>query len=567
MKGQDRSSMRKTNKGIVIRSAGHAFILLLLVPAYLSAQEVINKEVVVVKPYEPILNDAFKINLMPDLKDSAVLAPDFDYHITSRPLIGEYAIRPIQAAKMEAEPLSELYNTYVKVGFGNYITPMLQLGLNSLREKNYTAGLLVSHMSSQGKVTLDNDQKVFAGYSDTDAKLFGKRIMKKSVLTGDVGFGTNTRYFYGYYTGLDTVVEFEKADIKQRYLGFNTKLCLASMQLDSSRLNYSFQAGFGYYQDFFSHHEEEYSITGTASKMFARGYFGLDTRIHHFSKSANLDSNDVTLVSLAPWWTKSTSQYRLRLGLDITTRVAGETRIHFYPNAMMQFKAVENIIMPYIGVAGYLEENNFQKIAEENYFITPGLSVKNSDHKMEFFSGIKGNFSTKTAFTLKASYSLIDDMYFFVNDSSLEFNNQFTVMYDDAEIMNYYGEFTVYPTEKMSFILKGNYYTYTLGTGDKPWHKPLYDISFSARYNLRNKILVGADVQYIGTRYAKSYNPAVKEIKMKGFADINLRMEYRYTKILSGFIDIHNLASSRYMLWNQYPAQRFFLMVGFTYSM
>ena len=526
----------------------------------------IEKEVTVVKPYEPTLSDAFKINLMPDLRDSVMLMPEFDYRITTRPLPGQYTVRPIQAARMEAENLSRLYNVYLKTGFGNYVSPLLQVGINSLRQKNHSVGLFASHMSSNGKLKLANDQRVFAGYSDTDARLFGKKIFRDLVVDGDLSVNANTRYFYGYNTP-DTLADLEKDDIRQRYLSFGSNLGVYSTHLDSMQLNYRFNLGFGYIQDLFSHHEESYLFSGSGSKWFANGFFGLDVNVAHYNTSGNPDSAANTIIRLHPWWTKTTDQYHLKVGLEITPDIAGETQLHIYPNATMQFIVIKHIMMPFIGVGGYLEKNSLGKIAEENYFIRPGLRVDNSDHKLEFYGGVKGNFSTRTGYTLKASYSLVDNMYFFVNDSTIDLGNQFTVIYDDAEVMNYSGEIMIVPVDRIRIMLKGNYYTYTLGNGGRAWHRPNYDLSFSAMYNLRDKILVHADLLFYGPRYAKSYDPLVREVKLKGFADINLQMEYRYTKIISGFIRINNLLASKYDQWNLYPAQRLFIMGGFTYSM
>jgi hypothetical protein len=281
-----------------------------------------------------------------------------------------------------------------------------------------------------------------------------------------------------------------------------------------------------------------------------------------------MDSANLTLVTLNPWWTKTTSEYRLLLGLDMTLEANEDPVLHIYPQALMQFKIVENILIPYIGLNGMLETNNYGKIIGENPFIAPGLRIRNSDKKLEFFGGIKGNFSTRSSFKIKATYALVDDMYFFVNDSTSDLENKFIAAYDDVEMTNYYGELKFNPDDKLGFLLKGNYYKYILANlENRAWHKPQFDITLSARYNLRNKILVSADILGYGSRYAKSNDPFVREVKMNGFVDVNLGLEYRYTKILSGFVKFNNIAASRYSWWNQYPNQRFFIMFGFTYAM
>jgi len=230
---------------------------------------------------------------------------------------------------------------------------------------------------------------------------------------------------------------------------------------------------------------------------------------------------------------------------------------------------IENLLFAYLGVDGGLEINHYRNIASENPFVIPGLSVKNSDHNLDVYGGFLGSISTSTTFKIKGSYALIDDMYFFVNDTVGELRNQFNVEYDDIELVSLYGEVESKPTDKLSLLLKGNYYGYSMSAQDEPWHKPSWDITFAASYNLRNKILISADLFGQGKRYAKTYGLAGNAVKKKldGLLDINLGIEYRYTKLLSGFVNLYNIASVRYSQWNQYPSQQFFILVGFTYAL
>ncbi|MEA1897098.1 MAG: hypothetical protein U9N53_05480, partial [Bacteroidota bacterium] len=51
---------------------------------FLNAQETIKKEVRVIKPYEPILSEASKINLLPELNDTVKLSPEYQYSISPK---------------------------------------------------------------------------------------------------------------------------------------------------------------------------------------------------------------------------------------------------------------------------------------------------------------------------------------------------------------------------------------------------------------------------------------------------------------------------------------------------
>jgi hypothetical protein len=54
-------------------------------------------------------------------------------------------------------------------------------------------------------------------------------------------------------------------------------------------------------------------------------------------------------------------------------------------------------------------------------------------------------------------------------------------------------------------------------------------------------------------------------IELKGTVDVNAGLEYRYTKRLSLFLQLNNIAALEYNKWNKYPTQRFNLLGGLTY--
>ena len=159
---------------------------------------------------------------------------------------------------------------------------------------------------------------------------------------------------------------------------------------------------------------------------------------------------------LNPHVAKSSAEWRFTAGVNIYGEVSdGVFTPHFYPKASFQFNIVKEVIVPYFGVDGYLESNNFRKTVEENPYVVPGLSLRPTSHKLIGYVGLKGRFSDAVAYNLKGSYSIIDDQYFFVNDNSNPLMNQFTVVYDDITLLNLHGEFTVRPSRFMEDLPEG----------------------------------------------------------------------------------------------------------------
>jgi hypothetical protein len=151
-----------------------------------------------------------------------------------------------------------------------------------------------------------------------------------------------------------------------------------------------------------------------------------------------------------------------------------------------------------------------------------------------------------------------------------QYGNHFIPLKDDVELFNLHGEISGTISDKISYKGNANWYDYTLTKYDYPWNKPSWDGQIEMKYNLRNKIIAGADITAFGKRKLMTVN-AEETLQTPVDApihiNINLSAEYRYTKILSFWLKINNITFNRYYEWAWYPSQRFLCMVGFTYSL
>ena len=92
-------------------------------------------------------------------------------------------------------------------------------------------------------------------------------------------------------------------------------------------------------------------------------------------------------------------------------------------------------------------------------------------------------------------------------------------------------------------------------------------------YNLRDKVLAHADIYGLSKRYARvgpmsySSSPDYEIYELPLSMSLSIGLEYRYTKILSFWARVNNIALNRYYEWNFYPSQRLLFMAGFTYSL
>jgi hypothetical protein len=533
--------------------------------SFIFAQE-IKKEVEVVKPYEPVVSDANKINILPNINDSVVIKPAFQYSIVPAVIKTDYQVNPINAAKMVSMPLSKLYRSYLKLGIGNAGTPLGELYVNSFRSKKHSAGIYFHHHSSAGKVKLENDERVYAGYSETTGSVFGKRFFKNSYIYGDGSVSGNTNYQYGYNPVIDTVLE--KGEIRQTLFLAAINAGIRSSHADSSKLSYHAAFGYKFTQNRFKQNQNGINFNVGGMQRYKMLMLGLNANLNILKPNMALDSFAYTntVFTLHPFATFGTTEYNVRAGLDINfENQLDKLSFRLYPEAEININIAKNVLIGFVGFRGEVKQHAYSDIYYENPFVNPNLLVKNSYLRSGNYGGIKGSLAAKASYVAKVDFSRIKNQYFYVNDSTSPLLNQFTVLYDDYTKVTINGELNYQITERIGLNTHVNIYQYQLEDEDYAWHMPNFDFLFSVNYNLRNKIIANVDLVGMGKRYAKLPGNTVKELS--GVVDFNLGLEYRYTKILSAWLKLNNITASKYNIWNFYPSQRFNFMIGITYSL
>ena len=506
---------------------------------------------------------------LPEIKDTVKKISNINYGIVSTPLVSKYEVIPIDAAKMQNEPLSKLYHSLLKVGMGTYTTPYAEFWVNSLRTRDVAYGVHFKHLSSSSHLK----DVGYSGFSDNEGEIFGKKFYKKHTLTGEFNYKRNVSRFYGYDT---TENHLDKNYTKQRYQLFEPVVKLQSHYTDSSKINHAIK--FGYYNltDLYNVAENNIKLNTVFNTFInkERLFVAFDADYYNH-KLPNDTFNDV-IIKLNPYFETHGKKWMLDIGVAATMDAftnQSNTKFYFHPQLNAQFDVYESIIIPYAGINGGLQKNSLRSLSKENPFITNTLNYKNSNTKFNVFGGLKGNLSSKTSYDVKASYSMVDSMHFFVVDYTENgtLDNQYKVIYDNTDLFNVTGQVKYQYKEKIHFLAKGNYYMYKTKNLTRAYHKPDFDLTFSAQYNLKSKIILKADLFVIGNQFAltqvsdANFNYTTEPKLLKGIVDVNLGAEYRYSKMLSFFVNFNNIANTRYYRWEKYPSQRFNLMAGLTF--
>ncbi len=538
-------------------------ILFSMLPRKLIAQ--IDKSVVVVKPYEPSVQEASKLSVFPEFEDSLGIRPEINYSVHPRSIESRFEVDPIKPARLVGLPLEKLYKTYLKLGMGTKLSPIAELNIHSLRKRQGGVGMNIRHESTGGKVRLDNDEKVFSGFSETAASLYGRMIFRESTLYGQAGFTHYNIHHYGYDPEIDTTLEKDQTAFD--YVLGDAVIRWKSTHDDSVHFNYDLGFEYQYAGQGGTYVENGFLFSASLGKMLEQVYLGMEADISHQTYSEAVDSSSYTLVSFHPYIEQRTEAYKYRLGMNLTSDITQrESNLSIHPVALLQINVVDQVMVPYLGLEGRVENNSYRNILQENYFIRPDQRVRNTNKRIVGYGGVMGHLSHHSAYNVRFSYALIDNMHFFVNDTSNILGNSFIPVYDDSRVTEILAELKIKLSDDLGLRFRGQYFAYELEEQEEAWHMPDFQMQMNGRYNLRDKILAGAELLVVGQRYARD-GDALDPVKLKSVFDLNLGIEYRYTKVLSVFLKLNNITNSRYFRWNQYPSYGFTLLAGFTYAL
>ena len=567
-----------------------------------------EQTVVIYNEYSPVLKDASRIQNLPVIYDTVQTVPKFEYSVTPTMYRTSFTPSKISAATVKGEALKPLNTGYVKVGYGNYISPFAELYVNSKRQKNYSVGVKAQHHSSFGKIKNVLNQKIYSGYDDSRIEAFGKKLFAKSVLSGKVFFSSNGVCYYGYdpkvYGNTDTINwdTFDYVDTrdeveKQRFNRVGANLGFASQQTGKKHWNYKFDLGYQYFFTKTKDWQHKIDVVANIGRSVKNISYGLDLDyLFNANKMAAYPNPNVVLYTMNSEFPKLTSKnemylntepyfkfenekWKIKAGFNLVFDFIDENGVigGLYPDIFAQLN-ISNTLLPYVSYGGHMETNDLEFISTVNPYINSYQKFHNTRYQHVVDLGLKANISSKIYLHIKANYSHIDYMAFFFNDTTVPLHNKFKIEYMDVDRVGAYAELSMRELAPgLDIMLKAHYYYYIkLGNpfelnspkiaNARPWQMPDLDVSLRASYRLTNKISFGIEGYFLNSCYAKEYVEGVQySKKMKAVVDVNLFGEYKFDDNFSAFLYLNNVACQRYYIWNNYRAQGFNAMVGLTY--
>jgi hypothetical protein len=556
----------------------------------------------VVKAYKPSISDAYKINDRPGIAKPETGKPVFDYQIKTQPMITSFTIQPVEAAQMKPEPEDLLNKGLLKLGAGNYFSQYGEFFYNAKASRSTELGVHLKTDLSNGKVKLENGDKVKAPDNKNLAELFINHQLSSGSLKTKLFFAHESFRYYGYtgdkLSNEDKAAYISEWNEKQAFPKAGLSFSFDKKYDPAAQLNFNTQLGYQYLGTKTGQKEHLVKWDGHFSApvnlmegVLDAGIIYSTTDSVYQAGSGTSAKRNLAVLKVNPAAVFNAETLKFKIGINsYTVLEKGENADYMIaPNTRIEYMPAADILTLYAGTNGYLQPGNYSAIAAENPFVRPDQNIRNTKYRYILTGGIKGKFLPQFGYHIYANYANIKNQHFYYLQNTeqtdggvtaLYKNNTFNVLYDKVKQLTIGGEFYYSLSPEFDLRFEARYHSYSLSSLQEAWLKPNFESSVSAFFNPEGPLKFTADLYFIGARKALTETTHINnddltfpipvitsEVKtMDAIVDLNVGIEYQFSKNLSFWGRTNNFSFKKYELFPGYTTQRYSVLAGISFS-
>jgi len=513
------------------------------------------EKVEVVTKYEPVLSNARKLDVYPEIEEPEQSPPVYSYDLPSFRYAIEPMFKPSEPSKLKNKTDRDALNNITKIGIGNYWTPLVDAHLHNGSSEKYSYGAQIRHLSSRG--TPEN-----ADFSDNYLGLYGTQFQRKYRLNGKLNYERNRFNYYGYD---HDSFSFNSDTLKQVFNQVHAHVELdnypSTKKVGNKAGIYFYHFGNASWLDFDLAFKDELSM------KFRKSQFKLHAS-YRFNQTS-LDSTNYVrnFIGLNPTYQFEIKKFQMDAGLRFTLFLdSADQNTFINPYVQVVYPLVKNRMNAFMGLDGGLQVNSLQSLSLQNQFINGRPELRNSFTKYKVYGGVKGNLYGKLDYVLSFDQGAIENLPMFLADSNDI--TSFLVVYDDrASVFTFHSAFAFRPTSSIESGLAFNYYTYNLSSEPQAWHLPDFDLSLNILARIGEKLKVHTKLFALGSRTAGFLERPSATSDLPVFVDFNAGADYQYSKKMAFFVNVNNITASRYQRWVNYPVFGINALAGLTITL
>ena len=535
-----------------------------------------TESVIVVKTFNPTINDAFKIKTTPSINETVTKEKETsDYKINSVPVASTFVPQKTKSVEVKKERPVSQYNNYAKLALGNFINVNAEFFSTIEINRDSQFSVLFEHLSSQGGISgieLDDD------YYDTGIQLTYDRQSRHLNWSADLELQHQLYNWYGLPDDLTTPInDIIGLDVAHNYIDVNAG---AQFYLDGDIFK-SAKVRFRHFRDDFDSSENNIIIQPEFNipleEITVKVPVVVDYLIGDFEENVFFTPEKYAILNagVSPSVAINIQGADIQVGVSAYISADSEnddTDFFVYPNITANYEIPQYNISVFGGVKGGLIQNTYHNAAAENKFAAPELALTPTSQTFNVFAGAKGSLQGNLGYEAKASFRVEKNKPLwvktpeFVNTDVIPFglSNSFIYVYDDVNIGQLDLKLSYDVENSFGIALTTVFATYGLDNQEEAWNLPNIEASLQANYFFTEKIKLTTGLFYKGSRKDIDQINLIT-VDVDGYFDANLQLDYKINKQWQAFVKGNNLTAQNYEQWQGFRVQSIQGLVGVKY--
>ncbi len=478
---------------------------------------------------------------------------------------------PVPASEIQAEPAKkeweapklDLYPGWVRLGYGNFLSPLVEGRYGSTQSSEWQYATKFYHQSfGKGPLRwMDEESKEshtqLAGdvsYFLDDSELYASLDLKRDAYTfygRDLGFVIPPNVDFGSYFSPNKQLHGDlrlgiRDPDKVGRIGYAGEIVLGgfrdSYAVREQELGFEGKGEFRPSKEMKASLGVSYFTTATEDLKYDlnRNYFSIRPEGHyeygdfHFSAGVVLVSDNDSVAESKP-------AIRIFPVLKSTYQVSGNLKVN-------------------AAISGDVQRNTYSSFVQENPFLGPSDQLLNTVTSFEFAAGVEGLATDKLVYRAGMAVRRQSNLHFFVN--SYADTSRFELVYDQqATVLQFNSDVEFSVSEKYDVTAQFDFFHYNLSTLQTAWHRPTWTASMNHRLTPFKNFSLQANLQVLGGMKARGLGqidtlPTQAEVvKLPVVVDLQVNLEYQINSRLAVFANGANLLNRNNMRWMNYPVR------------
>jgi hypothetical protein len=510
--------------------------------------------------------------MKPELNTLEIQKPVFDYQNLEVRQETRVEAGEVSPATVRADKRMNIYNNYLRAGFGSLITPYLDFTHSSGERNDYRFNANLYHLSS----FQDVPDYAPGSFSNTDLGISYDKYTDNSIVTFGVGYGLDTYRYYGFKPADYPLIDTDNDTLKQSFNQITANIGIRSNNKKDDAFEYKVDLAGYYYFDRWKTNQTDLNLGYDLGKPLDAGKnsnyqkIGIRGLLRFGVNTDSTQSNTDFILTGIPYYKATFGMVSFNAGVNISYLMTDSSDVGIYPVIDLTVNVIPEMLSIYAGTDGGFVKNSYFDLSQTNPWVESVIPITWQNNKLRIFAGLRGNISGQFGFNFEVGWMDFDNMPFFINSTdNLDMwpvmgpATTFTALFDNGSVFNVSGELTYMLGDMLKIWLSGSYDAYSLDSLAQPYHKPISVISLGGSYIIKKKVNIWLEAFSYGKRYAIDPVGALPtEVELDGFFDLNAGIEYYATEKLTVFVTGNNLLNSNYERFLNYPVQGLQVMGG-----